>query len=101
LNITEKTGHLVAIKGVVDNDDLMIINKSGIIIRLRVADLRVIGRVSQGVRLLRLNEGDSISSVAKIEVEDKEEVISNESELPTDETLNPDSLVDPDTISEN
>ncbi|WP_192820875.1 DNA gyrase subunit A [Rufibacter sp. LB8] len=101
LNITEKTGRLVAIKGVLDSDDLMIINKSGIIIRLRVADLRVIGRVSQGVRLLRLNEGDSISSVAKIEIEDKAEVILDESTLPLDETLNPTDLIDPETISEN
>lgn len=109
LNVTEKTGHLVAIKGVSDSDDLMIINKSGITIRLRIADLRVIGRVSQGVRLLRLNEGDSISSVAKIEIEDKEEeVIAEASILNPDETLNPDNLVDPtdeltdpDTISEN
>ncbi|WP_207430396.1 DNA gyrase subunit A [Sabulibacter ruber] len=101
LNITEKTGHLVAIMGVLDSDDLMIINRSGITIRLRVADLRVIGRVSQGVRLIRLNEGDEISSVAKIEVEDKTEVILNESELPVDEALNPSDLIDPETISEN
>ncbi|MGV3541349.1 MAG: DNA gyrase C-terminal beta-propeller domain-containing protein, partial [Rufibacter sp.] len=106
LNVTEKTGHLVAIKGVQDTDDLMIINKSGITIRLRVGDIRLIGRVSQGVRLLRLNEGDEISSVAKIEVEDKTEVILNESELPIDEALNPEDLTDPeltdpDTISEN
>ena len=65
LNITEKTGSLVAIHGVLDTDDLMIINKSGITIRLRVADLRVIGRATQGVRLLKLNEGDEITSVAK------------------------------------
>uniref|UniRef100_UPI0036D23B58 DNA gyrase C-terminal beta-propeller domain-containing protein n=1 Tax=Sphaerisporangium aureirubrum TaxID=1544736 RepID=UPI0036D23B58 len=97
LNVTEKTGHLVAIMGVIDTDDLMIINRSGITIRLRVADLRVIGRVSQGVRLLRLNEGDEISSVAKIEVEDKAEVIMNESELPIEEALNPEDLVDPET----
>jgi DNA gyrase subunit A len=86
--------------GVIDTDDLMIINKSGITIRLRVADLRVIGRVSQGVRLLRLNEGDEISSVAKIEVEDKAEVILNESELPLDETLNPEDLIDPETATD-
>ena len=51
----------------------MIINKSGITIRLRVADLRVIGRATQGVRLMKINEGDEISSVAKIDVEDKAE----------------------------
>jgi len=67
MNITEKTGKLVAIKGVIDSDDLMIINKSGITIRLAVAGLRVMGRATQGVRLIRINEGDEISSVEKIE----------------------------------
>lgn len=106
LNITEKTGFLVGIHGVIDTDDLMIINKSGITIRLRVADLRVIGRATQGVRLLKINEGDEISSVAKIENDDKaeaeeisEEVLS-QSELPAQESLNPD-LIDPDLINEN
>ena len=88
----------------VDTDDLMIINKSGITIRLRVADLRVIGRATQGVRLLKINEGDEISSVAKIENEDKAEEVSeavlNQSELPAEESLNPD-LTDPDLINEN
>src|SRR5690606_3568518 len=106
---TEKTGKLVAIHGVVDSDDLMIINKSGITIRLRVADLRVIGRATQGVRLLKLNEGDEITSVAKIDVEDKaedvEEVIIEQSELPADQSLNPEvsdpDLTDPETLSEN
>ncbi|GEO06340.1 DNA gyrase subunit A [Adhaeribacter aerolatus] len=105
LNITEKTGHLVAIHGVIDTDDLMIINKSGITIRLRVSDLRVIGRATQGVRLIKINEGDEISSVAKIENEEKadelaEEIVLNQSELPADESLNPD-LIDPDLINEN
>jgi DNA gyrase subunit A len=67
INITEKTGKLVAIKQVADNDDLMIINKSGISIRMRVAELRVMGRATQGVRLIKLNDDDAISSVEKIE----------------------------------
>lgn len=67
INITEKTGHLVSINDVVDSDDLMIINKSGITIRMAVSNLRVIGRATQGVKLIRLNEDDEISSVAKIE----------------------------------
>ena len=66
MNVTEKTGNLVAIKEVSDSDELMIINKSGITIRLAVEALRVMGRATQGVRLIRLNEGDEISSVAKI-----------------------------------
>jgi DNA gyrase subunit A len=72
INITEKTGKLVAIKEVVDQDDLMIINKSGISIRIRVAELRVMGRATQGVRLIKLNEDDAISSVEKIQHMDDE-----------------------------
>jgi DNA gyrase subunit A len=68
INITDKTGHLVAIKEVTDSDELMIINKSGITIRMAVSDLRVMGRATQGVKLIRLNENDEISSVAKIEM---------------------------------
>ncbi len=67
INITEKTGKLVAIKEVVDDDELMIINRSGITIRIPVSDLRVMGRATQGVRLIKLNEDDRISSVEKIQ----------------------------------
>ncbi len=67
LKVTEKTGRLVTITDVTDNNEIMIITKSGLIIRMAVADLRVIGRVSQGVRLIKLNDGDEIMSVAKIE----------------------------------
>ncbi len=67
INITEKTGKLVAIKEVVDKDDLMIINKSGISIRISVEQLRVMGRATQGVRLIKLNDDDAISSVEKIQ----------------------------------
>ena len=70
LNVTEKTGTLIAIKDVTDKDDLMIINKSGIIIRLAVADLRVIGRATQGVKLINLKESDEIAAVTKVAVED-------------------------------
>ena len=69
LNITEKTGRLISIKNVTDNDDLMIINKSGLIIRLGVSDLRVMGRATQGVRLINLKDNDAIAAVAKVEVE--------------------------------
>lgn len=66
INITEKTGKLVAIKNVTDTDDLMIINKSGITIRLAVADLRVMGRATQGVKLINIKENDEIAAVAKV-----------------------------------
>lgn len=72
LKVTDKTGKLVAIKQVTDNDDLMIINKSGIAIRFAVADLRVMGRNTQGVRLISLRNGDEISSITKIEKEEED-----------------------------
>ncbi|UYZ60225.1 DNA gyrase subunit A [Hymenobacter latericus] len=78
LKVTEKTGSLVAIKDVNDDDDLMIINRSGITIRLRVADVRSIGRATQGVRLIKINDGDEISSVAKVAAEDKELEVAEE-----------------------
>jgi DNA gyrase subunit A len=77
LNITEKTGKLVAIKGVTDNEDLMIINKSGIIIRIAISELRTMGRATQGVRLITLKGDDEIASVAKIEHDDSEEEVDN------------------------
>jgi DNA gyrase subunit A len=67
INITEKTGKLVAIKEVGDDDELMIINRSGITIRIQVKELRVMGRATQGVRLIKLNDDDRISSVEKIQ----------------------------------
>ncbi|MFH1119725.1 MAG: DNA gyrase subunit A [Bacteroidota bacterium] len=82
LNITDKTGHLISIDSVTDNDDLMIINRSGLIIRLAVADLRVMGRATQGVRLINLRDNDSIAAVTKVEADEPidEEVIDAESE---------------------
>jgi len=74
INITEKTGSLVAIKNVTDEDDLMIINKSGITIRMAVADLRVMGRATQGVKLINIKDNDSIAAVAKV-FHEEEEVI--------------------------
>ncbi|MDF0718077.1 DNA gyrase subunit A [Muricauda sp. 334s03] len=70
ISITEKTGGLVAIKNVTDTDDLMIINKSGIAIRMGVEDLRVMGRATQGVRLINLKDNDAIAAVAKVMKED-------------------------------
>jgi DNA gyrase subunit A len=67
INITDKTGQLIAIKEVTDADHLMIINKSGIAIRMRVTDMRVMGRATQGVKVINLREGDSIASVTKVQ----------------------------------
>ena len=94
INITKKTGRLIAIKQVTDQDDLMIINRSGIIIRMAVGNLRVVGRATQGVRLLKIKEGDSIAAVAKVEVEveDVEEV----TELPDNTTDQEDESLQPE-----
>ena len=73
ISVTDKTGNLVAIKSVLEEDDLMIINKSGMAIRLPVSDLRVMGRATQGVRLINIKGNDSIAAVAKVMKEDEEE----------------------------
>jgi DNA gyrase subunit A len=86
LNITEKTGALIAIKEVTDSDDLMIINKSGIIIRMAVANLRVMGRATQGVRLIKIKEGDAIAAVTKVDVEEDGNELENDGETLTDST---------------
>ena len=81
ISITEKTGHLVSIKNVTDEDDLMIINKSGIAIRMAVEDLRVMGRATQGVKLINLKGNDSIAAVAKVM---KEETSEEEASIVSD-----------------
>jgi DNA gyrase subunit A len=91
MNVTDKTGAIVAIKEVVDTDDLMIINKSGITIRISMDQLRVMGRATQGVRLIRVGEGDEISSVEKISNEEELENtdssdLADESSETTDDT---------------
>lgn len=73
MNVTDKTGKLIAIKNVVETDDLMIINKSGIIIRMAVSELRLIGKATQGVRLIKLKEDDEIASVADVAKEEIDE----------------------------
>ena len=88
LNITDKTGNLVAIKNVTENDDLMIINRSGLTIRLAVSDTRVAGRATQGVKLISLREGDSIAAVSVVAKSDEEtpgEAVGTETAEATDE----------------
>lgn len=86
LNVTEKTGNLIAIKDVIDNDDLMIINRSGIIIRIAVESLRIMGRATQGVRLINLRDQDEIAAVAKVSVEQVEELEDEITEIQEDNT---------------
>ena len=97
LNVTDKTGKLVAIKGVTDKDDLMIINKSGIIIRIAVSELRTMGRATQGVRLITLKENDEIASVAKIEHDEEEEG----KDIETSNENDSDGLADIDPVEPN
>ena len=78
LNITDKTGKLVAIKDVTDENDLMIINRSGLTIRMNVSDIRVAGRATQGVRLINIKEGDAIAAVSAVSRNDEDEVASQE-----------------------
>ncbi len=80
LNMTDKTGKLIALKDVTDENDIVIINKSGLTIRMDVSDISVLGRATQGVRLIKLNKGDSIAAVAKVDKEDDEEDIFQEEE---------------------
>ncbi len=116
INVTEKTGNLVAIKNVTDADDLMIINKSGIVIRIVVSELRVMGRATQGVRLINLKGNDAIASVAKIEhdedeVDDTADVVVKdivdelpaepEDEVAEDETEEEEGIDEDDNEEEN
>ena len=103
MNITEKTGKLVTIKSVTDENDLMIINKSGITIRLKVADVRIMGRATQGVRLINLEKrNDQIGSVCKVMTESLEDEVPAEeaegtivSDLTTDQDVdNADTATD-------
>ncbi|WP_316796289.1 DNA gyrase subunit A [Pedobacter agri] len=102
INVTEKTGQLVSIKDVTDSEDLMIINRSGIVIRIPVSALRVMGRATQGVRLISLKGDDEIASVTKIDhEEDEEEAVDLTDVVVTDgEELEPDAAEAEDTDDE-
>ncbi|NRD20260.1 DNA gyrase subunit A [Winogradskyella eckloniae] len=106
ISITEKTGNLVSIKNVTDDDDLMIINKSGIAIRMAVADLRVMGRATQGVKLINLKGNDSIAAVAKV-MKDEDEGVEdiegalNEGDVSENEIPNEDGTTIDNNENEN
>jgi DNA gyrase subunit A len=74
MNITEKTGKLVSVQSVTDDDELIIINSSGITIRLAVSTLRTMGRATQGVRLINLRDGDTIASVTKVKKQEENDI---------------------------
>ncbi|HNA41847.1 MAG TPA: DNA gyrase C-terminal beta-propeller domain-containing protein, partial [Saprospiraceae bacterium] len=98
INVTEKTGELVTIKVISDEDDLMITNRSGILIRIAASGLRVMGRATQGVKLIRIEDGDSISDIAVVKHEPEEETgESDNSTLDNDVTTDTDN----DSSTEN
>ncbi len=100
LNVTEKTGMLIAINAVTDEDDLMIINKSGLTIRMKVSDLRVMGRATQGVKLINIKGNDSIAAVAMVlrdeedEIDEGEENINNNIDDIADNASETDNLTE-------
>ena len=91
---------LISIKDVTDSDDLMIINKSGITIRMSAGDLRVMGRATQGVRLIRIDDGDEIAAVAKVDIKpgDDEDIFDEDDEIIDGET--PDVDIETNEIEE-
>ena len=102
LNITEKTGALVSINTVTDADDLMIINKSGLTIRMDVSTLRVMGRATQGVRLINLKGSDSIAAVTKVMKDEEEEAVAIDGEeLEIDPNAVIEDDADDDDVVEN
>ena len=96
ISITDKTGDLIALKNVSDDDELMIINKSGITIRTSVESLRVMGRATQGVRIIKLKDDDSIASVAKVTRSNEDELLDDEITDQIDEN----NIVDDEVKSE-
>jgi DNA gyrase subunit A len=91
LKVTEKTGSLVAIRQVTDQDDLMIITRNGISIRMKVADIRAAGRNTQGVRLIRLSDDDRIAAVTQVAERDEEEITPTENNSPAEEPQGPEA----------
>jgi DNA gyrase subunit A len=103
MNITDKTGSLIAIKSVIDENDLMIINKSGIAIRMDVADIRVMGRATQGVKLINLKGKDTIAAIAKVEIsdDDEDEQLLDEEGNPIEDSSNNETPDSPENDSGN
>jgi len=92
ITVSEKTGNLIAIKNVNDTDGMMIINKSGVMIRMGMKDIRVMGRATQGVRLISLRKNDEIAAVAKVENDEEEEMVDGVETLSTEDQSNEDTL---------
>ncbi len=100
INVTEKTGNLISLKNVNNENDLMIINKSGITIRISVSELREMGRATQGVRIIKLRENDSIAAVAKVPAQKDEDLEENKIIEPNNEQIN-DSIENKNDIADD
>jgi DNA gyrase subunit A len=100
INITKKTGALIALKSVTDENDLMIMNKSGIMIRLKVSTLRVMGRATQGVKLIDLKEGDAIAAVTKVEIGEDEDELAEGEEKSAEETDEDGTVIEATEVDE-
>ena len=104
MNVTDKTGHVVALLSVDDENDLVIINRSGITLRVRVADIRVTGRATQGVRIINLDKrGDEIASVCCVDTDPEEEAveaIENPEELPVTPEEETDDIAEEEDLTE-
>ncbi len=100
INVTEKTGNLISLKNVNNENDLMIINKSGITIRISVSELREMGRATQGVRIIKLRENDSIAAVAKVPAQKDEDLEENKIIEPNNEQIN-DSMENKNDITDD
>ena len=96
LNVTDKTGNMIAIDSVTDDNDLMIINKSGLTIRISLSSLRTMGRNTQGVSLIKLKDNDAIAAVSKIDHEEDEEI-----ETIQDAVVNEDSTTTQNNSEDN
>ena len=94
INVTEKTGSLIALKNVTDDNDLMVVNKSGITIRISVSDLRQMGRATQGVRIIKLRENDSIAAVAKVPAVNNDEEVDETDEQHSSKDISNNSSIE-------
>ena len=95
INVTDKTGKLVGVLDVNEKEDLMITCKSGVTIRMKVANISEQGRATQGVKLIRIDEGDEIAAITKLDIEEEAEVLAElEGEAPTDENTGPNDTTD-------
>ena len=101
INVTDKTGKLIAIKGVTDDNELMIINKSGLTIRMSLDNVRVMGRATQGVTLIKLNDDDEIAAVAKVDIEEEEDNEGIENATEVNESEASDSITENDNENDS